>query len=148
MVLRRCRLLLKDEEEALDAMQETFVKLMRYQEQLNDEYPSSLLYRIATNISLNLIRNRKPLAGGDHEDIINKIAHFDDHEQRFIHTKLLDRFFSRELQDTRQMATLHYVDGLTLQEVADTVKLSVSGVRKRLRLFRQRVLDLEVNHGA
>ncbi len=144
MVLRRCRQLLKDEEEALDAMQEVFIKLMRYQERLKNEYPSSLLYRIATNICLNLIRDRKPQAAGDQDGIIAKVARFDDHEQRFIHSRLIDRLFHLELRDTRQMAMLHYVDGLTLQEVAETVKLSVSGVRKRLRLFRQRVLDLEV----
>ena len=32
MVLRRCRRLLIDEEQAMDAAQETFVKLLRYQE--------------------------------------------------------------------------------------------------------------------
>lgn len=147
MVLRRCRHLMKNEEEALDAMQETFVKLMRYRSRLSEEYPSSLLYRIATNICLNLIRDRRPQAADDPEEPLARIAHYDDHEHRFIASRLLDRLFSDELQGTRQMAVLHYVDGMTLQEVADTVNLSVSGVRKRLRLFRQRVLDREVNHG-
>ena len=31
MVMRRCRQLLKDEHKALDAMQDTFVKLLQYQ---------------------------------------------------------------------------------------------------------------------
>lgn len=147
MVLRRCRCLLKSEEEALDAMQETFVKLMRYQDKLSGEYPSSLLYRIATNICLNLIRDRKPAAQGDQNELINQIACFEDPERRFIHTRLLDHLFSRDLPSTRQMAALHFVDGLTLEEVAESVQLSVSGVRKRLRLFRQRILEQEVNHG-
>jgi RNA polymerase sigma-70 factor (ECF subfamily) len=147
MVLRRCRFLLKNEEAALDAMQETFVKLLRYQDQLSGEYPSSLLYRMATNICLNLIRDRRPQTESDPAEVIARIAHYDDHENRFLASRLLDRLFADELADTRQMATLHFVDGMTLQEVADVVNLSVSGVRKRLRLFRQRVLDREVNHG-
>ena len=36
MVLRRCRSLLLDEEQALDAMQETFVKLIRYRDTLTE----------------------------------------------------------------------------------------------------------------
>ncbi len=38
---------------------------------------------------------------------------------------------------------LHYVDGLTLEQVAAEVGLSVSGVRKRLRGLRQTLLSWE-----
>jgi len=34
------------------------------------------------------------------------------------------------------MAVLHYVDGMTLEEVARETGYSVSGVRKRLRALR------------
>jgi RNA polymerase sigma-70 factor (ECF subfamily) len=37
------------------------------------------------------------------------------------------------------MAVMHYVDGLTLQEVSMAVGLSVSGVRKRLRTLKEKV---------
>ena len=47
MVLRRCRTLLRDEEDAVDAMQDTFLQLVRHQERLTDEGPSRLLYRMA-----------------------------------------------------------------------------------------------------
>jgi RNA polymerase sigma-70 factor (ECF subfamily) len=40
------------------------------------------------------------------------------------------------------MAMLHYVDGMTLAEVADEVGMSVSGVRKRLRGLRAQLHDL------
>ena len=50
MVLRRCRSLLRDEDAALDAMQDVFVQVLRKQEALHDTAPSSLLYRIATNV--------------------------------------------------------------------------------------------------
>ena len=41
------------------------------------------------------------------------------------------------------MAVMHYVDGMTLEEVARNVGLSVSGVRKRLRQLRERTRALE-----
>ncbi len=51
--------------------------------------------------------------------------------------------FRSELQSTRVMAVLHHVDGLTLEQVAREVGLSVSGVRKRLRGLRARLEALE-----
>src|SRR5262245_65593016 len=58
MVLRRCRRLLRDEDEALDACQDVFVRLLEHRRTLEARYPSSLLYRIATNVCLNRIRDR------------------------------------------------------------------------------------------
>ncbi len=59
MVIRRCRALLIDEEQALDAAQETFVKLLRYQHRLTDAAPSSMLYTMATNVCLNMMRSAR-----------------------------------------------------------------------------------------
>ena len=49
---------------------------------------------------------------------------------------LLDWLFRRHPASTRTMAVLHYVDGMTLEQVARECGLSVSGVRKRLRALR------------
>src|SRR6185295_191416 len=48
MVLRRCRQLLRDEDDALDATQDVFVRVIESRRALDARYPSSLLYRIAT----------------------------------------------------------------------------------------------------
>lgn len=139
MVFRRCMKLLRDEEMAMDAMQEVFVKVLKKREQLTVEYPSSLLYRIATNTCLNVIRddkNRK--ISGDDEVLVN-IACYDEESESLFARNLIERIFKDERPSTRVMAVLHYVDGMTLQEVADEVQLSVSGVRKRLREFKSRV---------
>ena len=50
MVMRRCRRILRDEEEARDAAQDVFVQLLMRQKRLRDDAPSSLLYRMATNL--------------------------------------------------------------------------------------------------
>ena len=74
MVLRRCRKLLKDEESSVEAMQDTFVQLIKYKTNLTDEAPSSLLYRMATNVCLNRIRasKRRPESSGD--ELLTRIA--------------------------------------------------------------------------
>ena len=142
MVLRRCRLLLSDEERALDAMQDTFVRLLRSRERLEASGPSSLLYRTATNVCLNLLRGerRRPKAG---EELLLAIASLDDHEERSAVRSFLSELFGGSPESTRTIAVLHYVDRLTLEETAAQVGLSVSGVRKRLRALRERGLALE-----
>jgi len=39
MVLRRCRQLLRDEDEAMDASQDVFVRLLEHRERLQARYP-------------------------------------------------------------------------------------------------------------
>jgi RNA polymerase sigma-70 factor (ECF subfamily) len=143
MVLRRCRALLIDEEQAMDAMQETFVKLIRYQDRLDDRAPSSMLYTIATNVCLNLMRTsrRRPRSVGD--EVLERIASTDDVQSRVLDRTVIDGIFGRERASTRTMAVMHYVDGMTLEEVAGHVGLSVSGVRKRLRQLKERTRALE-----
>jgi RNA polymerase sigma-70 factor (ECF subfamily) len=138
MVLRRCRSLLRDEEKASDAMQDTFVRLLRGRDRLTGGAPSSLLYCIATNVCLNVIRAEKarPEAGGD--EVLDAIAGSDDVEAMGHARILAEGLFAREEPSTRTMAVLHYVDGLTLEETAARVGLSVSGLRKRLRALRER----------
>ncbi len=139
MVLRRCRSLLKDEEKALDAMQEVFVKLIVNKKKLREDYPSGLLYRIATNVCLNIIRSekRKPEDGSD--ELLYKIASHERTEKKVIASDYVMRIFGKEKESTKVMAVMHYVDRMTLKEVAGEVGLSVSGVRKRLREFKARV---------
>ena len=143
MVMRRCRSILHNEEEASDAMQEVFVQVLKKQDSLNDKAPSSLLYTMATNICLNILRSnkRKPLDVRD--ESLLEIAGWDNPEERIIAGHFTDRLFSKEKPSTRVIAVLHYVDGLTLEETADQVGLSVSGIRKRLRGLRKKGLALK-----
>jgi RNA polymerase sigma-70 factor (ECF subfamily) len=136
MVLRRCRKLLKNEEKAMDAMQEVFTNLLLNQKRLKNQYPSSLLYRIATNVCLNIIRAERSRQFIDDQDILTNIAMYDETENKLIINNLLDHIFKREKKSTREIAVMHFVDGMTLKEVANQVGLSLSGVRKRIRELR------------
>jgi RNA polymerase sigma factor (sigma-70 family) len=145
MVLRRCRYLLRDEDQALDSMQEVFVKLLEKSGSLTGEYPSSLLFTIATNICLNRIRHdRRNCSASD--TLLQAIAVYDDTHERLAVGEVLDSIFRREPASTREMAVMLYVDGMTLQEVAAAVNLSVSGVRKRLRTLKEKVALLKEAH--
>jgi RNA polymerase sigma-70 factor (ECF subfamily) len=141
MVLRRCRRLLRDEGKALDAMHDVFVEILRRRENLKMRKPAALLLRIATNVCLNRLRTeRRHPEDRDQALLFAIAAEAPDPESRALAARILDRLFGRSPPSSRLMAVLHYVDGMTLDEVAAEVGYSVSGVRKRLRGLR---LDLE-----
>ncbi len=135
MVFRRCKSLLGNEEDAMDATQDVFVRLLDRQE-LNIDTPSSFLYVAATRQCLNKIRSSK--RKGTHEDRVEEIASLDfSNENRSLAGSLLRKLFFEYPDSTRLMAVLHYHDGYTLEETAKAVGMSVSGVRKRLQPLRQ-----------
>lgn len=146
MVLRRCRALLRDEQDALEAMQTTFVRLVQARARLDDHAPSSLLHQMATRICLNVLRargRRRESPADDPDALLERIAAAGDLGGRFAAFRLLERLFEGELDSTRTLAVLHLHDGLTLEEVAAQSGLSVSGVRKRLARLRTSLRELE-----
>jgi RNA polymerase sigma-70 factor (ECF subfamily) len=136
MVYRRCLHLLRNEDEAMDACQDVFVRVLERRHRLDARFPSSLLYRIATNLCLNRIRDRRRHGATTDDSQLERIASTEDRESATGARLLLDRLFGREPESSRTIAVLHYLDGLTLEQVAEVVGLSVSGVRRRLRVLR------------
>jgi len=144
LVLRRCRRLLRDDARALDAMQDVFVQAMRRRDQLHDAAPAALFLRMATNVCLDRLRaaRRRP-ENADDQLLLAIAAQAPDGESRSAARRLLDQIFRRESESTLTIAVMHYVDRMTLEEVAEEVGLSVSGVRKRLRTLRARLPAVE-----
>ena len=142
MVLRRCRRLLGDEQDALDACQDVFVRVVQRRDRLDGRYPSSLLYRIATNVCLNRLRDRRREPATRDEAVLYEIARAGEPGAASEARLLLARLFGRHPESSRTIAVLHYVDGLTLEEVAAEIGMSVSGVRKRLRTLRTSLTEM------
>jgi RNA polymerase sigma-70 factor (ECF subfamily) len=141
MVLRRCRFLLKDEEKALDCMQDVFVRILERKERITSVC-SSLFYTVATRVCLNKIRYDSVRWAPDIESFITEIEdnYRANHEDIIDASLVLDAIFDETKKSTQDMALMHYVDGFTLEETAKEVGLSVSGVRKRLLILRKKAL--------
>jgi RNA polymerase sigma-70 factor (ECF subfamily) len=142
MVLRRCRQLLKNEDLAADAMQETFLRVLRHRKTLYASYPSSLLYRIATNVCLNMLRTNRRRPAVSVDPLLDGLSGRERMEDRILDSFVLEQVFSHAKKSTRVAAEMHYLEGCTLQETAERVDLSISGVRKRLRALREQGVAL------
>jgi RNA polymerase sigma-70 factor (ECF subfamily) len=142
MVLRRCQRLLRDPEKAADAMHDVFVEILRRKEVLTADAPASLLLRTATNVCLNRLRSERRRPEDKDDDLLLRIASAEDPAKRPAARSVLARIFGAEKESTGAIAVLHLLDGLTLEEVAAEVGMSVSGVRKRLRSLKARAQEL------
>ncbi len=143
LVRRRCQQLLHDSALADDAVQEVFVNCLRHQDDMTAEYPSSLLFRIATNVCLNVLRARRRHPETHDDEVLLSIASLEDEGSALEARSLLARIFGKEEESTRVMAVMYHLDGMTLDEVAKETGMSISGVRKRLLGLRHRVQALK-----
>jgi len=143
MVIRRCRALLRNDEEAMDAVQDVFVNLLRTEGRLRDSFPSSLLYTIATNVCLNRLRSKKREAGetrfspgfdAEGEAFGAVSGDYDQVEAEL----LVEAILEDESEKVRTICFMYHADGMTLREIGEAVGLSISGVRKRLEAFKKR----------
>ena len=145
MVYRRCLQLLRDDAEASDLMQDVFLRIYSASERLDMDSPSSLLWNTATRLCLNRIRDKRRRGlDVDSSSLLLSIACAEDEHDDYETKNVLAKLFSKEPESSRTMAVLHFVDGMTLEETAREVGLSVSGVRKRLRGLQAKVKTLEV----
>lgn len=136
--------MLNDEQQALDAMQDVFVQVLRRQETLDDRGCSSLLFRVATNVCLNRLRSRGRKPSEPAGELLARIAAVEEDMERNQARSILHRLFAAEPESSAIIAVLHLHDGLTLEETAEAVNMSVSGVRKRLRKLRAILSEMEV----
>jgi RNA polymerase sigma-70 factor, ECF subfamily len=142
------RLLNFNEGDVQDILQETFinafVNLVTYNPSLSF---SSWLYRIAHNLAIDLIRKKSKYYIIDTNDqaVQNQIHHNEtiiqksdqDHEN-IISNERLTSILQRLDLDSRTTLTLFYLQGLSLNEIADIFKTSSNTIAARLKRAKEK----------
>ena len=142
------RRLVRDEADAWDALQKTWVRVLRGISSLSD--PRSLapwLYRVARNTALSHARLRPPPHESleEHPDAVaddptSGRAEFEDAEQ--VHRGLLALSLPH-----REVLTLFFLEDLSVEEVATVLGVPAGTVKSRLHYAKQalrKVLEREV----
>lgn len=135
LVKRRAQGILRDEQEALDVMQEVFVRVVKNIEAFRkDASPATWLYRITTNLCLNRIRDGKRRQ--------DKHEHFGleaptkvgaGHTERLAIIRMLERVPPK----LAQPALYYFLDGLSHREVAELLGLPRRTVTNRIKKFEE-----------
>jgi RNA polymerase sigma factor (sigma-70 family) len=136
---RRCASIVGSPEEARDLVQETFARYISARGRFTDRAsPFTVLYRIATNASIDRLRRRKTAT---EEELDPEVRSGDlGNEPRRIDNlhdlALLTRGLSEE---ELTVAVLHHLDGYTQDGIASSLDISRKTVGKILAKFEDHV---------
>jgi len=140
-VYARCFALLKNKEEAQDAMHDVFIKAGKNLDGFRGEAsPLTWMTRIATNHCLNVLRGKKaPWHEKYRQEVENAVGHdvdgaFKLGEQRELLRLCLARVVAIDPQ-LAELATYAFVDDMRQADICALVGLSAPTLRKRLREF-------------
>lgn len=121
-------------EEADDVAQETFVKAYLALGEFRGE--SSLftwLYRIAVNLSLNVVRKRQVMGYLRQSEIINRLIPSKDDPHKDVEfaetASRLDRAIQHLPEKQRAVFVMRYYDEMSYEEISKVLKTSVGGLK-------------------
>ena len=139
--------LVRNREEAEDLTQETFLRALRAENSLRDpEAVRGWLYRIATNVCLDRLRQRKPQFSIDSEEgtthVTSKVsvgplaAEITERKET---SACVHRCLDYLPDNYRAVILLHEGHSLTAVEIADLLGLTVATVKIRLHRARRKL---------
>jgi RNA polymerase sigma-70 factor (ECF subfamily) len=136
-----CLKMLGDRDQALDVMQDTFIRVYENRERLlHTDAFKSWLYTIARNQCLNRIRNRKRLVPLD--DSSPTVAPEDTpvgQLEKSERIELVNRFLATLSPSYREVIILREWQNLSYAEIGAITRSTVSAVKSRLFKARRRL---------
>jgi len=140
-VERRCRRILGEADEANDAAQEVFVRLLVKGAEFRGAAEwMTWLYRVATNVCLNRLRDRRNRAEllSRNASVVEPMPPRQPDAIGGMDRRFLLDLLSEFDQTTQEIVLYHLVDDMTQGEIAEVVGLSRVTVNKRITKFRAR----------
>lgn len=136
--------MLCNEEEAKDAMQDTFIKAwMQLETYRNDYQFSTWLYKIASNVCLDKMKSAERKLSVKISDSTNYELNSETNlESEIINKDLTEKIkvITNSLSTKQKMLfTLRYLEGLEVDEITQITGLSAVKIKNNLYLARQSV---------
>ncbi len=134
---RRCLMVLRQPAHVDDAVQETFLKVMRAGAPIRTAAePLRWLYRVADRTCFDLLRKTKTRRAAPIDDVLDELPAHDglEPELRRAAMELLDAL---DVED-QQIAVMAFLDGMNQQEIADELGYSRMTIIKRVARLKER----------
>ena len=134
MIYGRCLRLLGSRDEARDAMQVVFMKLVQAYDTINDkEKVVPWIFRTARNYCFNLLRDRKKFVGEiDPDELSGAASGGDLYSNREFLRKVMGCFKT----DIREAVYYTYIEEMNQREIQKITGQSPATVRRNLKRFR------------
>ncbi len=130
MIFRVCIVILKNEADAQDAVQETFLKYIQKAPQFeNSQHEKAWLIKVATNNSRNVLKRKNRYSDADLESVTANAVSEDA-------SSVLEALVSLP-EKYSIVIILHYIDGYKVNEIAEMIGKTPSAVKMRLQKGRK-----------
>jgi len=140
---------LNNTEDSQEVTQDVFVKI--YHQLKNFRFDASLktwIYRVTINTALNYRKKRAHRenqvnmdeATMDHFQESNAKPEITDQEE---HQQVIQKLLSHLNPDQRTCIILRNMEGLTYEEIAQTLRININTVRTRLKRAREKLLSIK-----
>ena len=139
MVFRICFIHLKNQQDAYDATQETFLKLLQDDKSFhNDEHAKAWLITVSSNICKNMLKSfwYKNRAGSDALLLLSQ----EETAVNAEHNEVLEAVL-RLPQKYKDLVYLHYYEGYSIEEIAKMMGKKSSTLRSRLSKAKRLLRD-------
>lgn len=146
MVHRRCRTFLKTEEDAWDATQEVFMKLVDALPKINKkESIYSWLLSTSTNLCISTLRKKKHISFD--ENIHSAGSKQPPQEKRAIRDEIFRYFLKNWDPKVQEVIVYTYFDGYKQQEIAKITGMGESTIRRHLTNFKRHCSQMGILMG-
>jgi RNA polymerase sigma-70 factor, ECF subfamily len=133
-VHRRCLRLCRNEQQALDLVQEVFLRAHRYRETFRGEAsPLTWLFTLADRCFFDTLGEPVRVLGEDLDVVATE--DLEDFEESFVSQDLIVRLLSRSDDEVRAIVVHRYFDELDLDAIAQRLGLNERTVRRKLLRF-------------
>ena len=143
LVLRRCRAIMRSDHLAQDALQEVFMRLLKYGDKFfTAETPLRWIYRMSDRVCFDLLRKnaREPIA---EQASIDNLSMRTNPGQIIADRQLAFKFISRLDHTSQQVAILYFLDGLNQGQIARELGCARQTVNRKLSEIKSRAQKLK-----
>jgi len=140
-VYRRCLKILRDPARAEDAMQDVFVRVLRFGDGYRGGSMLSWLLRIADRAALDRLQHDGPRVA-EAPEVVTGPELPTEFLQRPEAARLLSELLARLARPLQEVALLTYLDGMTAAEIAEQLRCSTMTVKRRLRALHEQARQL------
>ncbi len=142
LIKQRCLAILREQNLAEDALQQTFVRMTRYIESYH-RAPAKLfwLFRACNQICFNLLKIQKRTRYFEGQLFLDGIKSdtIKDVELSIVHRDTLRHCFMSLDRQQRDLAAFAYIDGMTQSEIAKATGWSRQTINKKLKSIRKKI---------
>jgi RNA polymerase sigma factor (sigma-70 family) len=136
LVFRRCLSILHSDDEAWDATQDVFMKLMAFLPKIrNRSAIYSWLLSTSTNLCISMLRRKK---GVEFDECFHSIENDRlSEDKRLILREIITKLFLPWDKKIRDVVIFSYIDEYSQKEIAQLTGLGESTIRKYLTRFKR-----------